>query len=85
MLVADYFANRRAYHAIVEAVETGRICAADTSNTSATRAVAWPAVIAVAAGALVGWTIPVGIASLNAIVAALAVYFAGRGVVATMK
>ena len=85
VLVADYFANRRAYHAIVEAVETGRICAADTSNTSATRAVAWPAVIAVAAGALVGWTIPVGIASLNAIVAALAVYFAGRGVVAKMK
>ena len=62
VLIIDYFVNRKGY--------------VEDENLPAIR---WASIIALVAGSLVGWfTKSYGIASINAVVAAIVVYLIGR-------
>lgn len=81
ILVADYFVHRTMYNDVIARVNaaaaTGRTVSTETALSG--QKVAWFSVAAMLAGAAAGWTIPVGISSINAVLVALAVY--GLGVV----
>lgn len=61
ILIAGYFAHRDEYRA----------------GAQPRHAVVWAAVAGVLGGAIVGWTVTWGITSLNAVAAALVIYFVG--------
>ncbi|MDT3768031.1 cytosine permease [Gleimia hominis] len=80
ILVADFVANHKRYMQVVRRVEEAdrRGFVADTHSAGSARPVAWFCVAGVVVGAVVGWTVPVGIASINAVVAAVLVYAVGQ-------
>ncbi|MDY5152904.1 cytosine permease [Actinobaculum suis] len=86
ILVADYLVHRRAYHAVIDAVNVAEAAGQPlpiVESAGSQRNIAWAPVAGVIGGAAAGWLIPFGIASLNAVVAAVLIY--GVGVLAETR